>query len=86
MPANLITLPHFSVSSAMSLPNVADGPRQRHVSEVSETGVQLGVDKPGVDRLVQHIDNLSRDVAGRGDPIERGGLIGRKTWAGRSRW
>ena len=25
MPANLITLPHFSVSSAISLPNVAGG-------------------------------------------------------------
>src|SRR5215510_6376414 len=52
--------------------------RQRHVSEVSETGAQLGIDKPGVDRFVQYIDNLSRGVAGRADPIERGGLIARE--------
>src|SRR5262249_27013291 len=37
--------------------------RQRYVSEVSETGIQLGIDKPGVDRFVQHLDNLSRGVA-----------------------
>src|SRR5215813_12366611 len=42
---------------------------QRHVSEVSETGVQLGIDKPGVDRFVQQLDNVSRGVAGRADPI-----------------
>src|SRR5215467_13060258 len=52
--------------------------RQWHVSEVGETGVQLGIDKPGVDRCVQHLDNLSRGVAGRADPIERGGLIARQ--------
>ena len=32
---------------------------QRHVAEVGEAGVELGIDKPGVDRFVQNLDDLA---------------------------
>src|SRR5262249_58832808 len=32
--------------------------RQRYVAEVGETGLQLGIGKPRVDRLVENLDNL----------------------------
>ena len=78
MPANLITLPHFSVSSAIQLAERGGRSWQRHVSEIGETGLQLGIGKPCVDRFVEHLNYLGRGVAGRADPIERGGLIARE--------
>jgi hypothetical protein len=68
----------FPIVAAISLPNVAGRSWQRHVSEIGETGLQLGIGKPCVDRFVQHLDDLGRGVAGRADPIERGGLIARE--------
>ena len=42
MPANLTTLPHLSVSSAMSFPNVAGDPPARH-AQIRKSRLYLGV-------------------------------------------
>ena len=43
MPANLTTLAHFSVSSAMSLPKSAGEPGKRRAAQVGKPRLHLGV-------------------------------------------
>src|SRR5262245_32838822 len=37
--------------------------RQQHAAEIDETGRELRIGKPGVDRFVEYLDNLDRRVA-----------------------
>ena len=59
MPANLITLPHFSVSSAMSLPNSAS---QGVIDRLNEVGAEdeLRVISKQLTRLVFRAQPLPR--------------------------
>ena len=43
MPANLTTLPHFSVSSAMSLPKSAGEPGKHRAAQIGEPRLHLGI-------------------------------------------
>ena len=52
--------------------------RQRHVAEVGETGVELGIGKPGVDRIVENLDHLGY-VPLPGQPATFGKLIADET-------
>ena len=67
MPANLITLAHFSVSSAMSLPKSADVDRHRHSAQVGKPRLHLGIGETGIDLLVELVDDLGGRVLGRAD-------------------
>ena len=55
-----ITLPHFSVSSAISLPNSEGDHRQRHATKVGKARLGLGIGKAGIDLFVELLDNLCR--------------------------
>jgi hypothetical protein len=70
-------LPHFLVSSAISLPNVASDPDNGTLPR----SARRALSKPGVDRFVQNLDDLGRGVAGRADPIERHGSVARRVSA-----
>src|SRR5262249_36637201 len=67
MPANLITLPHFSVSSAISLPNVAGGPGSVTLQGSASRVFSLGSASPALIALLR----TSTSSAGvlRGAPI-----------------
>ena len=67
MPANLTTLPHFSVSSAMSLPKSAGEPGKHRAAQVGEPRLDLGIGEGRVDLLVELVDDLGGRVPGRAD-------------------
>ena len=67
--ANLITLAHFSVSSAMSLPNSAGEPAKHRAAQVGKPRLHLGIGEAGVDLLVELVDDFGGRVLGRADAI-----------------
>src|SRR5207237_5801320 len=67
MPANLITLPHFSVWSAMSLPNVAGGPGSGTFPRSARRAFSLGSTSPALTALFS-TSTISAGVL-RGAPI-----------------
>ena len=67
MPAARITLPHFSVSSAMSLPKSAGEPRKHRAAEVGEPRLHLGIGEGRVDLVVELVDDFGGRVLGRAD-------------------
>ena len=67
MLAARITLAHFSVSSAMSLPKSAGEPGKHRAAEVGKPRLHLGIGEAGVDLLVELVDDLSRRVLGRAE-------------------
>ena len=77
MPANLMTLPHLSVSSAMKLPKWAAEPVSAVASKRGEPGPELGVGECGVDLPVQGLDDVGRRVHGRAEAKPDGGLVAR---------
>src|SRR5438477_5665296 len=77
MPANLITLPHFSVSSAMSLPNVAAGPGSGTFPRSARRAFSLGSTSPALTALFS-TSTISAGVLRGANSIERGGLIARE--------
>ena len=68
MLAARITLPHFSVSSAMSVPNSAGEPRKRRAAQVGKPRLQLGIGETGIDLLIELVDDLGRRVLGAPTP------------------
>src|SRR6516225_6037314 len=73
--ANLITLAHFSVSSAISLPKSTGEP---------ESGVprlERGIGEAGVDLLVELVDDLGRGLIGRTNAHPQAGLVARNKLA-----
>ena len=59
MPANLITFPHFSVSSAISLPNSAGEPGSTVAPKSAKRAFDHGVGEARVRFTVEHIDDRS---------------------------
>src|SRR5262249_13817302 len=64
-PANFTTLPHFSVSSAMSLPKSAGEPESAVAPHLASRACILGSDS--VDFRVELLDDLGWRVARRAD-------------------
>ena len=60
MPANLITLAHFSVSSAISLPKSAGEPGSTVPPRSANRCLQFGIGEACIDLLVELIDDLGR--------------------------
>lgn len=56
MPANLITLPHPSVSAVISLRQSAGLNRHRHAAEVDTARPQRGVRQPGIDFAMERVE------------------------------
>jgi hypothetical protein len=61
----LITLPHFSVSSAISLPNSAGEPTSTVPPEVAKAALSSWVRRRRVDLLGQFVGDFSGRVLGR---------------------
>jgi hypothetical protein len=74
-----ITLAHFSVSSAMSLPNSAREPER--AAPVREARFDHRIGKPGVDLLVQLVDDFRGRISGRTNTEEGAHLIARHEFA-----
>jgi hypothetical protein len=62
MPANLLTLPHFSVSSAISRPKSPELIGIGSVPNFDEPWYQLGIGKASIDLFVELLDDLGRRV------------------------
>jgi hypothetical protein len=60
MPANLITLAHFSVSSACKLQG---GTRKHGDTDVGKPGLNVAIGQAGVDLVVQLIDDCGGRVS-----------------------
>src|SRR5262249_46545464 len=58
MPVNLTTLPHFSVSSAISLPKSAEV--QHRAAQLRKSRLHLGIVESRVDLLIELVDDLDR--------------------------
>src|SRR5262245_15469008 len=67
MPANLITLPHFSVSSTISLPNWTDDPGSGVPPRSARRALILGSASAHVNFLVQLLHDVSWRVPGGTD-------------------
>ena len=76
MPATLTTLPHFSVSSAMSLPKSAGEPASP-AAQLGQPRLHLGIGEANVDLPVEFVDDLGRRVSGRADAIPSACLVAR---------
>src|SRR5262249_26330385 len=76
-PDNFTTLPHFSVSSTMSLPKSLGEPRQRDAAEIDNPRLHLGVGDAGIDLLVELVDDLDRRVPGCADAKPAASLVAR---------
>src|SRR5262249_46748747 len=74
MLAARITLPHFSVSSAMSLLKSAGGPTKARAARAGERRLDRGIGEACVDLMVEHADDLGRRVLGRTDCNKCAGL------------
>src|SRR5262245_21316921 len=72
-PENLTTLPHFSISSAMSLPKSATEPASTMPPRVGKPRLQLGISEPRIDLAIELINDLGRRVFGRteANPLAR---------------
>ena len=77
MLAARITLAHFSVSSAMSLPKSAGEPAMRPPPKVGKPRPHLGIGEARVDLLVELVDDLGRRVPGRADAEPSARLVAR---------
>ena len=84
MPADLITLPHFSVSSAMSLPNSAGEPASTVPPRSASRALNFGIGESRVDLLVELIDDLGRRVLRSADAEPCARLVARHEFARRS--
>ena len=62
-----ITLAHFSVSSAMSLPKSPGDPGSTHAPSSASRALMLGLGEACVDLLVELVDDVGRRVLGRAD-------------------
>jgi Lhr-like helicase len=62
MPADLITLAHFSVSAATKLPKSEGEARNHCTAQVGEPCLKLGIGEGGVDLVVELVDDLGRRV------------------------
>ena len=67
MLATRITLPHFSVSSAMSLPKSAGEQGKHRAAEFGKPRLDLGIGEGRVDLLVELVDDFGGRVLGRAD-------------------
>jgi hypothetical protein len=67
MPANLITLPPFSVSSAISS-EFGRGSRQCYAAEVGKTGLHFSIDESRIDLLVELVNYLGGGAFGAPTP------------------
>ena len=67
IPADLTTLPHFSVSSAMSFPEIGGRAAEHGGAQIGKPCLDLGVGKRGVDFLVQPVDDFGGRVLGCAD-------------------
>ena len=77
MPANLITLPHFSVSSAMSLPKSAGEPASTVPPRSASRALILGSARPALISLLS-LSTISAGVfLGAPTPIPRARLVAR---------
>ena len=65
MLAARITLPHFSVSSAMSFPNSVGDHWHRHIRKVGKPRLHLGIGKACSDLRVELVDDLGRRALAR---------------------
>src|ERR1700730_4111566 len=78
MPAVRTTLAHFSVSSAISLPNSAGEPRRRAPpAEGAQPRLHPGVGDGRIDFLVELVDDFGRRLRGRADAIPLAGFVTR---------
>ena len=67
MLAARITLPHFSVSSAINLPKSAGEPVSDRAAQVGKPRLHLGIGEAGIDLLVELVDDLGGCVPGCAD-------------------
>ena len=81
MLAARITLAHFSVSSAMSLPNSAGVIGIGVAAQIGKPRLHLGIGEGRVDLLVEPVDDLRRRVLGRADAIPPARLVARHEFA-----
>jgi hypothetical protein len=72
-----ITLPHFSVSSAMSLPKSGRRAREHRPAQVSNPRLDLGIGESGIDLLVELVDHFCRRSSRCTDAIPRARLEAR---------
>src|SRR6516162_6675602 len=81
MLAARITLPHFSVSSAINFPKSVG------VIGIGKSCLDLGIGEGGIDFAVELIDDFSRRFLGCADTVPGGRLISRhKLSEGRNVW
>jgi len=80
IPANLITLAHFSVSSARSFPNSAGEPASTEPPR-SAMRAQFWDQREPRDLLVELVDNFSGSFPGRADAEQRRHLVTRHEFA-----
>jgi hypothetical protein len=76
-PANLITLAHFSVSSAMNLPKSTGEPAGAMPPKVCQARLQFEIDEAGIDLLIELVDDLGGRVPGNANAIPLAGLVAR---------
>ena len=76
MLAAWITLPHFSVSSAISLPKSAGDPVSTF-RPGRKPRLDFGISKACVDFLVEPVDDFGRCVLGRADALPTAHFIAR---------
>ena len=70
MPANLTTLPHFSVSSAMNLPNSTGDIGIGSAPKLGETRLHLGIcESGGINLFAEFVDDLGGRALWRANPI-----------------
>ena len=81
MSANRITLPHFSVSSAMSLPKSAGEPASTAAAQVGKPRLHLGIGEAGIDLLVEPVDDFGGRVLGCADAGPAARLVARHKFA-----
>src|SRR5262245_41332186 len=67
MPADLVTLAHLSVWSAMNFPNSADVNDIGWKAQVDKARLHIGFGDDGIDLLVELFDNLSGCALRRAD-------------------
>ena len=70
MPANLITLAHFSVSPAMRLPKSAGEPGKHRAAQVGEPRLDLRIGQTKNDFRVKPVDDLGRRLTARRGPCQ----------------
>src|SRR5262245_7550175 len=75
MPANLITWPHFSVSSTIQLAELVRRSRQRRAAEVGEARPHLGVGEAGIDLLIELVAMMSSAPPGAKPTMMRTGRL-----------